>query len=107
MDEVDGFTAEPSSAQAYEIEPAITGRLFARNDIWRDIHAEAAAALYHHVSSDAAELMAKNSGADNGVVVDDYLSGKFCGIADDEIWQMVSSPLNFKSWGLAEMLAPV
>ena len=48
-----------------------------------DVETETASALNHYISANVAELMAEHCGTDDGIVVDNNLAGKLCGVADD------------------------
>ena len=76
VDVLDGLVAETTATQTDEVDAAIAGWLLAGNDVRRNILRETAAALDHHVACDVAELMNENVGADDGVVIYNYLTGK-------------------------------
>ena len=76
VDVLDGLVAETTATQTDEVDAAIAGRLLAGNDVRRNILRETASALDHHVACDVAELMNENVGADDGVVIYNYLTGK-------------------------------
>ena len=85
VDVFDEFVRKSAAAQTDEVDAGIGDGLTAGYDVGGDVFAESAAALYHDVASDAAELVHEHGSADDGVVVDDDLSGKLGGIADDTV----------------------
>ena len=62
MNVVYQFFAKASSAQSYEVQPAITCWILADNNIRRDVLAESAPSLNHHITTYVAELVAKVTG---------------------------------------------
>ena len=84
MDKFYQIIAETMTAQSYEVDTTVAGRLLAGNDIRRYILAEAASALDHHVPTDVAELMAKDFGTDDGKVITADFTGELGGIANDQ-----------------------
>lgn len=77
------FIAEAPAAQSDKVDATELGREFSGYDVWGDVLTEAGAALNHHVSAYMAELMTQHRAADNGIVVDNHLTGKFSGVAYD------------------------
>ena len=84
MNVLDGLIAETATAQTDEVDAAVAGWLLAGNDVWRNILRETATALDHHVTCDMAELVNENVGADDGVVIYYYLTGKLGRVADNQ-----------------------
>ena len=84
VDVLDGLVAETTATQTDEVDAAIAGWLLAGNDVWRNILRETATALDHHVTCDMAELVNENVGADDGVVIYYYLTGKLGRVADNQ-----------------------
>ena len=62
MDEIDEIVGESMTAQTDDIDSCIADRLLTGDNVWGNVHGETAAALYHHVAANAAELMAQNLG---------------------------------------------
>ena len=85
MDERYQLVAEAAPAQAYEVQAAIACGLLASDDVRRNVLTEAAAALYHHVATNLAELMTENDGADDSVVVNLHFSCEFRGVAYNDV----------------------
>ena len=83
MDVVDQLVAESSAAQSHEVDATVAGGFFTCNDKRRDVLAETASTLYHHIAADVAELVAEHRCTDDGEIIDNHFSGKFCGVADD------------------------
>lgn len=73
------------SAQTDDIDARITDGFATCNDIGRDIHREAAAALYHHVATHTAELMTEHFSGNDGIVVDFDLTTELGGVAYDTL----------------------
>ena len=84
VDELNQIIAEAMAAESHEVDAAVAGRLFASYNIRRNILAETATALNHHVAADVAELMTEDFGTDHSEVVTCDLTGKLGGIADDQ-----------------------
>ena len=55
------------------------------NNIRRNILAEAATSLYHYISTDMAELMAKHLGTQDSIIVYHHFTGYLGRVADDDI----------------------
>ena len=60
VDELNQIIAEAMAAQPYKVDAAVAGRLLASYNIRRNILAETATALDHHVAADVAELMTED-----------------------------------------------
>ena len=80
---LDSLVGESPAAQSDEINTCISHRLFACNDVGRNILTGACTTLEHDVSAYVEELVEQAGGRDDGAVVDDNLSGKFCRVTDD------------------------
>ena len=78
MDEFDEVVAKTVTAQTYEVDSGIACRLLACNDVRRNVLTETATTLDHHVSANLAELMAEDGSGDDSIVINRYLTGKFC-----------------------------
>ena len=59
--------------------------MLAGNNIRRNILAEAASTLYHHIATDTAELMAKHLGTQDSIIVYHHFTGNLGRVADDDI----------------------
>ena len=83
MDGLDGLVGESATTQANQVHASIAHRLLAGNDVWRNVLTGTGAALEHDVAAHMQELVEQARCRDDGAVINDDLSGKFRGVADD------------------------
>ena len=83
VDGLDCLVTETTAAQSDEVHTSVTHRLLAGDDVGGNVLTGACAALEHDVASDVQELVEQTGGADDGTVIDDDLTGKLGGVADD------------------------
>ena len=83
MDGLDGFTGKTSAAQTNEVDTSVTDGLLAGNHERWNVLTGACTTLEHDVAAYMGELMEQTGSRDDGVVVDDHLTRKLRGVADD------------------------
>lgn len=83
MDGFDNFGFEATTTQTDVVQSAVGNGLASSNAERRNVLACAGAAANHDVTTNVAELMNQDVGAENGKVIDDHLSGNFRGVTND------------------------
>ena len=83
VDGFDDFGFEATTTQTDVVQTAVGNGLASSNAEGRNVLACAGAAANHDVTTNVAELMNQDVGAENGKVIDDHLSGNFRGVTND------------------------
>ena len=83
MDGLDGLAGKPSAAQANKVDTGVAHGFLTGNDEGGDVLTGTGAALEHDVAAHMGELVEQTGGRDDGTVVDNHLTGEFCGVAND------------------------
>jgi len=85
VDGIDDLALEASTAQPYDVQTAVGGRVTRADGVGDDTLRRGCASAHHGISADAAELVDEYAGREDGMVVDGDFSGQFGGVSDDDI----------------------
>ena len=83
MDGINLLAGKATTTQTYKIDSAVCDGLASCDDVGRDLFAALASALYHHVATDAAELVDEYGRADDCEVVYDNLTSELGLVTND------------------------
>ena len=85
MDKFYLLCSETAAAKTYYIYAAIADWLTAGHNVGGDVLGTAATTLNHYISANVDELVEQNCSTNGGKVVNNYLAGNLCGVADNEV----------------------
>ncbi len=83
VDGLDGFAGEASTTQTYKVDTSVAHGFLASNHKGWDILTGSGATLEHDITAHMSELVEETCGGDDGKVIDNHLTGKLRGVADD------------------------